>query len=461
MTARRVLVVGGGITGLAGAVELVETEGLEVELWEAAPNLGGKITTSPFAGLDHVDEAADAYLTRVPDASEFAARVGLAPTDLTAPTEATALVWHDRLHEVPGGIVLGVPASVAPFVRTSLLSTRGKLRAAAEPFLPRTEPDDSLGALVRARFGDEVHERLVDALVGSIYATDTDRSSLAAVPQLAGLAARHRSLLLGARATRRAGTVATGPAAIFGAPRAGMGMLVDATARHAAARGATITTGRALGGLEPDGDGWRADGERFDAILLATPGRATASIVRRVAPDAAGLLDGWEHADVIMVRLHVAAASWPDRLRGHSGYLVPKPDQHLVTAASFASQKWAHWQPPSGGEILRVSLGRDGLPVMHLDDDDVVRATVDETGRHLGIDLQPDEVSITRWEAAFPQYRPHHHERVGRIERALPPTIATAGASQRGIGIPACIADGIRAATRVKRSMAGADDEMS
>ena len=223
MTApRRALVVGGGIAGLAAAVDLVDDPWFEVELWEAADRLGGKIATSRFAGLDHIDEAADAYLVRVPHAAAFAERVGLGAADLTAPTGASAMVWHDRMHDVPGGILLGVPAAIRPFVTTSLLSWRGKLRAAVEPLLPRTDPDDSLGSLIRARFGDEVHERLVDSLVGSIYATDTDRSSLAGVPQLADLANNNRSLLLGGMGVRRRAPAPAPGAAIFGSPRRGM-----------------------------------------------------------------------------------------------------------------------------------------------------------------------------------------------------------------------------------------------
>src|SRR5262245_12192943 len=223
----RALVVGGGITGLAAAARLAGLEGVEVELWEASDRLGGKIATSRFGGLDAVDEGADAYLTRVPHAVAFAEQLGLGPQDLTAPTDASAMVWYDGLHPIPGGIVLGVPASVRPFVTTSLLSWRGKLRAAAEPLLPRTHPDDSIGALIRARFGFEVHDRLVDAIVGSIYATDTDHASLAAVPQLAELATRNRSLLLGGRAMRRS-EAGTGDGPIFNAPLAGMGALVSA-----------------------------------------------------------------------------------------------------------------------------------------------------------------------------------------------------------------------------------------
>jgi protoporphyrinogen/coproporphyrinogen III oxidase len=453
MSDRRVLVVGGGIAGLSAAVSLIDRPGIEVELWEAGPRVGGKIATSPFAGLPHVDEGADAYLTRVPAAVAFAERVGI--TDTTSPTDATASVWHDRLHPIPGGVVLGMPAAVRPFATTSLLSWRGKARAALEPLLPRRDHGDSLGALMRQRFGDEVHERLVDSLVGSIYATDTDRSSLAAVPQLASLAERHRSLLLGGRAARAAAPAASGP--IFATPVAGMGALAVAAADHIRSYGGTVHTGRAASRMERHDGGWTVDDRRFDAVVLASPAASTARLLDTAAPDAARRLRAIEYADVIMVRLAIPGDAWPERLHGRSGYLVPKPDQRLMTAASFGSQKWTHWQPADGTQILRTSLGRDGLPVRHLDDDAVIRHTIDELDRHLELDLQPTEVSITRWLDAFPQYRPRHHERVAAIESALPPGLAIAGASYRGIGVPACIADGERAARLLTESNGPAD----
>jgi protoporphyrinogen/coproporphyrinogen III oxidase len=145
VTARpRALVVGAGITGLTAAVDLVDGGRFDVEVWEADDRVGGKIRTTPFAGVPDVDEGADAYLVRVPHAAELASRLGV--TDTTAPTGARAMIWHDGMHEIPSEVMLGVPAAVRPFATTSLLSWRGKLRAAAEPFLPRTDP--------RTRSGD-------------------------------------------------------------------------------------------------------------------------------------------------------------------------------------------------------------------------------------------------------------------------------------------------------------------
>ncbi len=429
---RRVVVVGAGITGLTTALALAE-RGVAVEVREADGRVGGKLRTTPFAGRPAVDEGADAFLARVPHATALAHRVGLGPA-LTSPTGAPAAVWLDRLHAVPEGLLLGVPADLGKLAASGLLSVRGKLRAGLEPLLPRTDPDDSLGTLIRRRFGDEVHERLVDALVGSIYGADTDRFSLAMVPQLAALAASHRSLLLGARRARAAAPAASGP--LFHAPRDGMATLATAVAAAAEAAGTTIRTGRAVTELAGDGDGWRVDGERVDAVVLATPARPTAPLLAAVAPEASRLLATMDHAGVVIVTL--AVPDWPERLRARSGYLVPKPVQRTVTAVSFGSQKWEHWQ--GDGELLRVSLGRDGLPVDDLDDDTLVERAVGEVGRHLSLDLRPAAVRVSRWPASFPQYRPHHTEWCGRVRAVLPHGLVVTGASYGGIGVPACVA---------------------
>lgn len=471
---RRVVIVGGGITGLTVAADLLERGVAEVTVHEADDRLGGKIRTGPFAGLPAVDEGPDAFLVRVPEAVALADELGLGQ-HLTSPTGASAAVWHpgrrgrsgpDSLHPIPDGLVLGVPAAVGPLARSRLISWRGKVRAGIEPLLPRTATDhDELGRFVRARFGHEVHERLVDALVGSIYAGDTDHTSLRSVPQLAALADRGRSLLLAARSMRRSAPPSGEP--LFAAPVGGMGSMVDALADRIRRAGGTITTGSRVTGLEPVGDRrrpsrWRVtstaggagDVTEADAVVLATPARATAPMLTEAAPDAAALLASLDHAGVVLVTLAVPGDTWPAHLRGRSGYLVPKPVQGLLTAVSFGSEKWAHWRPDDGSTILRASLGRDGRSADHLDDTAAVDTVISEASHHVGADLVPTTVRVSRWPAAFPQYRPHHHRWVGAVEEHLPPGIHVAGASYRGIGLPACVRDARRVAGLVAERLA-------
>lgn len=448
-----VVVVGGGIAGLAAAHRLVrggpgDGAGVRptVTVVERDEQLGGKLRTSPFAGVDAVDEGPDAFLARLPWATQLAREVGLGE-ELVSPASGAAAVWWDRLHPIPAGLLLGMPTDVLQLSRTRLLGWGAKLRAGLEPFLPRTDvTGDSIGDYVRARFGDQVHERLVDPLVGSIYASDTDHFSLVAVPQIAELATKHRSVLL---AARHRAPAPDGP--VFYAPRGGLGALVDATARSVEARGATLRTGTEVDALTRDGDRWRlttrgTDGTttelEADAVVLACPAHAAGRLLGEHR------LSAVEYADVAMVTLAIPAADWPERLHGRSGYLVPKPVQRLVTAASFGSQKWAHW---AGGEhvVLRISLGRDGLPVLHLDDEQLLAASVEEVGRHLDLELRPTDHRVSRWSRAFPQYRPNHHLLVNEIEASLPAGVRLAGASYHGIGIPACVRSAWAAADAV------------
>lgn len=442
----RVVIVGGGIAGLTVAERLaaaVHPQRITVEVREAASRLGGKLRTSPFAGRDAIDEGADAFLARVPHGTALAHRVGLGAS-LTSPAAATAAVWHDGIHAIPEGLLLGVPGNVARLATSRLLSTGGKLRAAIEPLLPRAKAHgDSIGSLIRARFGDEVHERLVDALIGSIYAADTDRFSLAMVPQLAMLAEHNRSLLLGARAARSNAPAAGGP--VFYAPRPGMEALATATAATAEHAGAAVETQRPVTSIERDGTGWLVDGDAADAVVLANPAFAAALQVATTESDLAELLGRMDFADVAIVTM--AVPELPEPLHGHSGYLVPKPVQQLVTAASFGSQKWSHWR--SGDEIVRVSLGRDGLPIDHLDDDALVDTAATEVGRHLDLDLQPTAIRVSRWPRSFPQYRPGHLTWLAAVDAATPAGLFLTGASYRGIGVPACIADAERTAAAV------------
>jgi oxygen-dependent protoporphyrinogen oxidase len=308
-----------------------------------------------------------------------------------------------------------------------------------------------VGRLVRRRFGNEVHERLVDPLVGSIYAADTDNFSLEAVPQINALTSS-RSLLAAAADARR---TPAQPGPVFAVPLKGMGSLVATLAEKVTSLGGRIITSSRVREISRGAGGYLVltDGGAHpcDAVVLASPAAHTAAMVGPLDDEVSGALAQWDHASVVMVTIAVPARQWRAEWTG-SGYLVPKPDQRWVTAVSFGSNKWAHWRPDDGSRILRVSLGRDGADVMHNDDATLLNLTLADLKRHLRTDFEPAETRITRWPESFPQYRPHHFVRLSRIEAGLAqsaPGVFLAGASYRGIGIPACVQQGRTTAASV------------
>jgi protoporphyrinogen/coproporphyrinogen III oxidase len=450
MSPSRIVVIGGGITGLTAAYQVRQNlPQATITLFESDTYLGGKIRSSPFAGHDSIDEGADAFLTRIPHAITLADELGL--TDqLTSPAVSSANVWFNGMHAIPEGLLLGVPTDLAKLARSRLISWPAKLRAGLEPILPATGVGaDSVGRLIRKRFGKQVHERLVDPLVGSIYAADTDRFSLAGVPQILDLAAHNRSLLIGARRARRKAPPMTGP--IFAAPLGGMSQLTGVLAQYLRSNGVSICLDQAAERLEPTKDGWQVNDKVADGVIVATPAKLAAPLIANVSAEAAAALGRFDHAGVVMITLAVDAKDWPSHLTDRSGYLVPKPVQQWVTAVSFASTKWAHWANQNS-VILRVSLGRDGRDLTGETDQALLAATLVELSRHLGFQINPTEHRITRWPLAFPQYRPGHAQNVTAIDLALErdaPGVFLAGASYRGIGIPACIADGKKTANTV------------
>ena len=447
--ADRIAVIGGGITGLAAAWELVRA-GHQPVVFEADARFGGKISASTLGGLPAVDEGADAFLARVPFAVDLAQELGLGDT-LVPPSTGTAFVAHaGRLHAIPPGLVLGVPAGFGGLARSRLLTWRGKGRAALDVVLPRRSiAHDSLGRTVRERFGDEVLDRLVDPLVGSINAGGADDLSiLASTPQIAAAAEGSRSLLIG---LRRMPPTGSGP--IFLTPRAGMTMLIERLVAALCGAGVDLRPSTAAQSIEPGpgGRGCEVNGEEFGAAIITTPAFATAPLLRPLMADVADELERIAYAGVVMVTITVPGVALQGVPDG-SGYLVPKPEQGHVTAVSLASRKWAHWQQADGTEVLRISLGRHGRQeLLDMDDGVVLKTALSEVSRHLGLrrELVPSATRITRWRRSFPQYVPHHLDRVDAIEAgvaAAGPAIAVAGAGFRGIGIPACIRQGRAAA---------------
>ena len=470
--AQHVVIIGAGITGLTAAYRLLKIttasgyRGTPVTIMviESDAEVGGKIRSSPFAGITEIDEGADAYLMRVPQAVALSRELGL-ESEMTNPTTGHAAVMRKKLHRIPEGLMLGVPTGINSLAKSDLISRRGKIRAAMEPILPTSgSHGDCVGTFIRQRFGKEVQQFLVDPLVGSIYAADTQNFSLAMVPQLADLA-EGRSALLTARKRKRSTPALQTP--IFETPRGGLTMLTRAIEQAIRSMGGTITTDTKVEKVSRRHKAYLivTDSQTnpeiiADSIIVTSPARASATMLIDLDEQVSASLATTDHASVVMVTVKTQETEIPS-FRGLSGYLVAKPDQDRVTAVSFGSNKWAHWQPTDGSMILRVSLGRDGATTHDLihewEDERLVTQVIDEVSRHTQTAITADISRVTRWPDAFPQYRPGHLAHIEKIERSLAhssPGVFIAGASMRGIGIPACVAQGENSAKSVVEFLA-------
>jgi oxygen-dependent protoporphyrinogen oxidase len=303
-----------------------------------------------------------------------------------------------------------------------------------------------VGSLVRRRLGDDVLERLVDPLLGGIYAGNADRLSLAAgAPQLDTAARANPSLVRGLRALLQQRSQDAPDAPVFFAPPDGMSRVVRELETRLAPH---IRLGKQARSIERDGEGWRVDGEYADRVVLATPAYVTAQLLRDIAPDASRVAASIDYAGVVLVSFAFAHEAI-DRPLDASGFLVPKPEGLLLTACSWSSTKWAHLGE-GAHTIVRASAGHYGNEhALALDDDILVRALLDELAATMAVRAEPVDVRISRWPRSFPQYTPGHAERIDDLERSLAgdaPGLVLAGAAYRGIGLPACIDQAGRAA---------------
>ncbi|KND32751.1 protoporphyrinogen oxidase [Streptomyces acidiscabies] len=442
----QVVVIGAGIAGLAAAHRLLE-RGARVTVLDAADRVGGKLLPGEIAGV-RTDFGAESMLARRPEGIALAREVGLEGR-LQPPATATASIWtRGTLRPMPKGHVMGVPGAAEALA--GVLSEEGLARIGRDSDLPRTEvgEDIAVGEYVAERLGREVVDRLVEPMLGGVYAGDAYRISMrAAVPQLFQIAKAHTSLTEGVRAlqAKMAANQQTGP--VFTGIEGGIGTLPLAVADAVRARGGEILTGTPARELRRDADGgWRVvagDRElRADAVVVAVPAPVAAGLLADESPGAAAELRAIEYASMALVTLAYRRAD--AELPAGSGFLVPPVDGHSIKASTFSSQKWA-WVADEDPDVLvlRTSLGRYGeTEILQRDD-----AALTDVSRHdlreaTGLDATPLETRVIRWTDGLPQYPVGHHARVARIREhvAKLPGLAVCGAQYDGVGIPACIA---------------------
>jgi protoporphyrinogen/coproporphyrinogen III oxidase len=474
-----------------------DLEDVEVVVLEASERFGGKILSGEFQGRP-VDFGPDNFLTRDPSAADLCRRLGLGDDLVPPATNSASMLARGRLRPLPAGLVLGIPTDLQALARSGIVSPTGVARAALDLVAPgepirasslglrpadgrggrdagrragegaggRTgtadpcEPEWTAASILERRLGHEVVRRLVDPLLGGINAGSTEQLSLAVVaPQVAQHLVGQRSVMHALRAMLAGPAGADGSGGGSGKPLflgllGGLGRMVTGLVADLEERNVSLRTEAEVTSLRRTTDRCEletTDGSVVaDAVVLATPGYSSARLLVDSVPAAAAELGAIPYAPVVLVTLAWASGSIA-RLPAGSGFLVPACESRLLTGCTVLSAKWPHAAAP-GEVVLRASTGRYGDErSSSMSDGELVERVVDELGKLVGAPSRPLASSIQRWPRAFPQYLPGHLRRIERARAALSgaPRIELAGASLGGIGIPACVASGERAAMSV------------
>lgn len=464
---KHVIVIGGGVSGLAAAHRLTElgragSLDLRVTLLEASDRLGGVIATEHADDL-LIELGPDSYITDKPAALRLCERLGLADR-LIAPQQGALKLYtvhRGKLTPLPEGFLLMAPTRVGSVLRSPVFSWGGKLRMALEPLVPRRvdDGDESLASFVRRRLGREVLKRVAQPLIGGIYASDPEALSLAAtMPRFPEMERTHGSVIIGTRRAQKRRAQATDETgarwSLFVSIDGGMEVLVR---RIEEALGAGVArldeTVRELG-WNPDTGRWRVDTSRsgfeVDAVICTLPADAAAAALTTVDPGLAAELRTIPFSSTATVNLAYRRSDIAHSLDGY-GFVVPHVERRKIMACTFSSVKYAG-RAPEEIALLRCFAG--GVLQRDLLDqpDEALEAQVREDLESLlGISGAPTLSRTTRYADSMPQYNVDHLGRVERIEARLRqfPTLALAGKSYRGVGIADCIAGGEMAAEEI------------
>ena len=475
-----VVIVGGGISGLAAAFSLRD-EAVRVTVLEGSPRLGGKLSVSEIGGLA-VDEGAEALLVTRPEGTALIAEAGLAG-QRAVPGPTSSAIWTlGALRPLPRRQFMGVPSDMAELARSGVLSDQGVTRAGEDLDLPPTARagDVPVAEYVAARQGAEVVDRLVDPLLGGVYAGRSAELSFdATLPALAAASRRHRSLAEAARSllpppappspspaqAPASGTRAGGP--VFTTLAGGLGVLPAYLAKASGAEVRTSATVRALARARSCwqltvGPASAPEQVDADAVILAIPARPAGRLLADVPGVSAAVTAFGQisYASMAIVTLAYPRSAFPGpglAALGWSGYLVPAVDGRAVKAVTFSTVKWPHLGPPGPAgteplEIVRCSVGRIGEEaLLQRADEELAALAAAELAEATGVRGAPVVTRVTRWGGALPQYTVGHLDRVATIGAtvAAQPGLAVCGAAYAGVGIPACVATARAAVSQI------------
>ncbi|MCL5998080.1 MAG: protoporphyrinogen oxidase [Chloroflexi bacterium] len=466
---KRVVIVGGGITGLAAARYLGQhAAGIAVTLIESDDRLGGKIATQRVDGFV-IEGGPDSFLSYKPRGLGLCRELGLESRlhGTSGKVRRTYIMRGRKLHQLPEGLTGLIPSRFGPMLKTPLISLLGKGRMGLEYFIPprMTDEDESLESFVSRRLGREVYVRMIEPLMSGIYAGDGNQLSLAATfPNLRKAELDYGGLIKSMLAARskpapQATSQATKRWPAFLTLESGLAEMVEKIEVELEAVDIRLRT-RVTDVRRQSGQwGYQVaiEGEEpmtADAVILATPAFVTAELIDTLDPQAAEALRQIPYVSTATVSVVYPISQVPVPLDAH-GYIVPRSEGRPVLACTWTSTKFPH-RAPEGFALIRAFIGRAGQEDM-LDrtDEELIQLVRDELRGVLGVTAPPQMHFVFRWPMAMPQYTLGHLVRVSTIERCFDrhPGLFFAGGAYRGIGIPDCIASGEKAATQAMTSI--------
>ncbi|WP_067729777.1 protoporphyrinogen oxidase [Oceanobacillus damuensis] len=468
MATKKIVIVGGGITGLSAAYNLQKQISendlpFEVKLVEASSHLGGKIKSIKRDGFT-IELGPDSLLARKPAAVKLVEELGLSDQTVRNGTGQSYILVKNKLHKMPKGTFMGVPKEIRPLLASNVFSSKGKLRALMDLVLPKSkvEGDQSLGMFMRRRFGNDLVDNQIDPLLSGIHSGDIDKMSLKAIyPMFHQVEQKHGSLIKGLQRTLpKASKHSKGKQAesLFFSFEDGMETLVKGLIEKLDDKIISINT--AVDHIEKKEHGYHlllSDGKVYkaDAVIMAAPHTAVPGMLSQY--DFLKKLYEIPATSTANVVVAFDQAAIKKDIDG-TGFLVSRSSNYRITACTWTHRKWPT-TTPEGKALFRCYVGRpDDQEIVDLSDEEITDIVLKDMNKTMKIKAKPEFSIITRFKDARPQYHVGHLELVSQVRtnvsKELPGLILT-GSSYDGVGIPDCIEHGERSATEVVQFLNG------
>ena len=440
-----IVVVGGGITGLAAAFEAAR-RGAKCLVLESSPATGGLIRTERTDGFT-IDAGPDSLLVQKPAAIQLCEELGLSSQLMTTRQPRTAFVLHNgRLHALPSPSVLGIPTSLAALLRYDLLDWPARLRVALEPLIPEPQKkdDESVAAFFRRRFGAATVGLIAEPLLGGIHAGDIEQLSIRSLfPRLVHAARRRGGVTRNLRGAPRSET------GMFRALRGGMADMVAAIEKALPA--GAVRTNCPVSRIERTGSTWTitagAGQIEASAVIVSAPAHAAAALLRPLDAEAAQICEAVPYASTVSVALGWKRHDVAHPLAG-SGFVVARRHSNVrITACTWVSSKWEHRAPADHVLLRAFAGGIHDRGVVDLDDQALIDVAVRDLSPLLGISAPPVLARVFRSRNAGAQHLVGHGARTAALAHRIAalPGLFVAGSGFESIGIPDCVANGRRA----------------